>query len=91
MATTDSLKERMKSLKTRQDRLTDKRAALAAESKIKKEELAALIQQIRAAGFQPESLDAELAQAETALIEAMDRFEEELRRAEVACDIKLPE
>lgn len=81
----------MKSLKTRQDRLTDKRAALAAESKIKKEELAALIQQIRAAGFQPESLDAELAQAETALIEAMDRFEEELRRAEIACDIKLPE
>ncbi len=81
------IKDRIKSLRARQDRVIEARNRLAAESKLKKEQLSACVQEIRAAGYQPETLQAELEKAEKDLLAKIEEFEAELTLAEQACKI----
>lgn len=80
--------DRVKQVKIRHDAVLESRREAKAELKLKKEQLAALVEEMRAAGVDPETLDAELQIAEENLKQALDRFEVELEAAEAAFKIR---
>lgn len=74
----------LKELKERYERAVAKRAELAAEIKIKREQLVDLIEEMKAAGVQPDQLDSEMEKAKAELDTALIHFEKELETVEKA-------
>lgn len=82
--TPDEIKRKIEDLQRRVEAVNTKKASFGGQLKAKKEELAALVQEIRAAGFDPKNLVAERDKAQAELETLMESFEKELQKAEDA-------
>lgn len=78
----DVLHERMENLSTRHARVLRRKAELGGELKSKREELASLVKEIQAAGYNPMTLLDDLNKAKGELELLLDKFESNLVEAE---------
>ena len=78
------VKQKIDELVRRTEVVDRKKSNLAGQLQSKKEELAALIQEIRAAGFEPKTLKAELDKAQAELEGMMATYEKNLTEVESA-------
>ena len=80
----EEIKKKIEDLQRRAEVITKKKAAFGGQLKVKKEELASLISEIRAAGYDPKNLVAERDKAQAGLESLMTDFEKELVKSEEA-------
>ena len=80
----DNLASKIEQLVERNKKVKEKRAALQGRLQAKKEELARLIEEIKKAGFNPNTLAEDLKQAEAQLEEEVMKFEASLKEVEEA-------
>lgn len=80
----DELKKKVDDLVRRTDVFNTKKAGVGGQLEAKKEELAALIKEIRAAGHDPKNLAAERDKAEQDLKSLAEAYEKDLVAAEAA-------
>lgn len=86
MQTPDELKKRMQDLQTRHQRVLNRKTALGGELKSKKDELAELVKEIQAAGYNPKTLVEERNKAHQELETMLNDFEKGLVEAETTLD-----
>jgi len=84
MRTPDEIKEKIADLQSRHEAVTQKRASLGGQLQAKKEELAAIIQEVRSAGYDPKNLPGERDKAQQELEALIDDFELKLKAVEEA-------
>jgi chromosome segregation ATPase len=82
--TPDEIKRKIEELQKRTDVVSNKKAAFGGQLKAKKDELAALIVEIKAAGLDPKSLISERDKAKAELETMIASYEAELSKSEVA-------
>lgn len=86
MLTPDELQKRISDLQTRHARVLKRKTELGGELKSKKDELAALVKEIQAAGYNPKTLVEDRNKAQQELEALMEEFEKGLREAETTLD-----
>lgn len=82
--TPDDIRRKIEDLQTRHAAVTAKKNSLGGQLQAKKEELAALITEIRAAGYDPKKLVAEKDKAQQELETMIINFEKDLTEVERA-------
>ena len=82
--TPEELKKKVEDLIRRTDTVNKKKAGVGGQLEAKKEELATLIKEIRAAGHDPKNLASERDKAETDLKDMVVAYEKDLVAAEQA-------
>lgn len=82
--TPEDLKKKVDDLIRRTDSFNKKKAGVGGQLEAKKEELAALITEIRQAGHDPKNLASERDKAEQTLTEMVVTYEKDLQAAEQA-------
>jgi len=82
--TPDEIKKKIDDLQKRHEAVTQKRASLGGQLQAKKEELAAIIQEVRAAGYDPKNLASERDKAQQELETMVEDFETKLTEVETA-------
>lgn len=82
--TPDQLKRKIDDLLKRHDAVVQKRAGVGGQLQAKKEELAAILQEAKAAGFDPKNLAAERDKAQEELATIVADFEKKLIEVETA-------
>jgi len=82
--TPDEIKRKIDDLQKRTDSVSQKKAAFGGQLKAKKEELAALVAEIRAAGLDPKNLISERDKARAELEQMITTFEADLVKSETA-------
>ena len=80
----EELKQKVEDLIRRTDAFNKKKAGVGGQLEAKKEELAVLIKEIRAAGHDPKNLASERDKAEKDLQEMVVAYEKDLKAAEEA-------
>lgn len=80
--TIEELETKFESMEARYSAALERKAALGGELRAKKEELAKLVTEIEAAGYNPKTLRAERDKEMTRLEEMMTEFESSLSEAE---------
>jgi SMC interacting uncharacterized protein involved in chromosome segregation len=84
MATPEELKKKIEDLAKRTDTVNKKKSELVGLLQAKKDELANLIKEIRAAGLDPKNLSAEREKAKTDLEAMISTYEKDLLATEQA-------
>lgn len=84
MASTDELRSKIDNLQQRHEKVLKRKAELSGELKARKEELSALIKEIKDAGFNPNTIADDKARAQKELEDLMVEFERNLTDAEGA-------
>ncbi len=84
--TPDDIKRKIDELQKRQDVVVKKRASLNGQLQAKKEELASIVQEVRAAGYDPKNLSGERDKAQQELERALADFEAKLVEVETALE-----
>jgi uncharacterized protein YoxC len=84
MATPDELKKKIDDLAKRTEAVNKKKAELTGLLQAKKDELATLIKEIKAAGLDPKTLGASREKARTDLEAEIDAYEKDLKATEQA-------
>ena len=82
--TPDQIQKQIESLQTRHQKVTARKAELAGELKAKKDELSALIEEIKAAGYDPKSLKQAREDSQLELERLMTVFDKDLTDIETA-------
>lgn len=82
--TPEDIRRRIDSVMRRSDQANKKKAALQGTLKAKQEELAALLKEIREAGYQPKELVLERDKAQADLISKLETYETRLTEVEAA-------
>ena len=82
MLTPEELNAKIQDLQTRHKRLLNRKAELGGELKSKKDELASLVKEIQAAGYNPKTLVEDRNKAQQELESLMEEFEKGLVAAE---------
>lgn len=82
--TPDEIKLKIEDLLRRHDAVTNRKAVFQGQLQAKKEELASLIQEIKAAGYDPKKLVAERDKAQQELVTMITKFETDLAAVERA-------
>ena len=82
--TPEEVKAKIESLQKRHQAVLEKRAVLSGQLQAKKQELSAILEEIKAAGYDPKNLAAEHEKAEQELETMIDAFEKNLTDTEVA-------
>ena len=82
--TTQDIETKVKDLMTRHAAVLQKKATLSGQLQAKREELADLMKEIKAAGYDPKTLVEESARAKTNLEAEITTFEADLVKAEAA-------
>lgn len=80
----DSIKDRIDDLQRRHNAVVQKKAGLAGQLQAKKEELAAIVQEIKDAGYEPKKITHERDRAKHELETMIAKFESELTEVENA-------
>lgn len=84
MATPEEIKKKIDDLARRTDAVNRKKSELLGLLQAKKDELAALVKEIKAAGIDPKNLTAERDKAKTDLESMIDSYEKDLAATEKA-------
>ncbi len=84
MAELDQIKTRLADLEQRHAACSAKKSKLQGQLEAKKQELAALKEEIEAAGYNPRQLKQAKEKTEKDLVAAMDEFERNLQEVETA-------
>lgn len=82
MASVDEINARVEELSRRHRQATERKSKLSGKLDEKRAELARLVKEIKAAGFDPKNLRAEKEKLEAELQQLMDTFDQELTRVE---------
>lgn len=82
--TPDEIKKKIDDLQRRTEAVATKKAAFGGQLQAKKEELASLIKEIRAAGYDPKNLVTERDKAQAELEQLISVFEKDLEKTESA-------
>jgi predicted nuclease with TOPRIM domain len=82
MATVDEIRSKIDNLQQRHEKVLKRKAELSGELKAKKDELANLVKEIKAAGFNPSTIAEDRARAQKELEDLMVEFEKNLVDAE---------
>lgn len=82
--TADEIKKKIEDLQKRTDVVVKKKAAFGGQLQAKKEELAALIKEIKAAGYDPKNLVSERDRAQKELEAMISTYETDLVQVEDA-------
>ena len=82
--TPDEIKKKVENLTSRHGKATKKRDTLRGQLQAKKEELAALVKEIKAAGYDPKKLPEERDKKQAELEELIAAFEKDLKAVETA-------
>jgi DNA repair exonuclease SbcCD ATPase subunit len=85
--TPEEIREKIENLQTRHAAVTAKKNSLGGQLQAKKEELATLITEIRAAGYDPKKLVAEKEKAQQDLEAMIIDFDKKLMEAERALSV----
>jgi len=80
----DDIKKKIDELQRRHNAVIQKKAGLAGQLQAKKEELATIVQEIRAAGFDPKNIAKERDKARKELEEMVVKLDKELTEVEQA-------
>ena len=80
----EEMKAKIESLQKRHQAVLEKRAVLSGQLQAKKQELAAIIEEIKAAGYDPKNLASEHDKAEQELEAMVVEFEKKLADVEAA-------
>lgn len=80
----DEIKRKIDELQKRYNAVVQKKAGLAGQLQAKKEELARIVQEIRAAGYDPKKIAQERDKAKQDLEDLIAKLEEELTEVERA-------
>lgn len=81
---TDEIKRKIEELQKRYNAVVQKKAGLAGQLQAKKEELARIVQEIRAAGYDPKKIAQERDKAKKELEDLIVKLEGELTEVEKA-------
>jgi uncharacterized protein YoxC len=81
---TEEIKKKIDELQKRTDTVVKKKAAFGGQLQAKKEELATLVSEIKAAGYDPKTLVTERDRAQAELLAMIETYETDLARAEDA-------
>lgn len=84
MRTPEEIKTKIEELQERHEAVSTKRASLGGQLQAKKEELAKIIQEVKAAGYDPKNLASERDKAQQELEVMLEDFEEKLTAVETA-------
>lgn len=82
--TADEIKKKIEDLQKRTEVVVKKKATFGGQLQAKKEELAALIKEIKAAGYDPKNLVSERDKAQKELEEMISTYETDLTQVEDA-------
>jgi chromosome segregation ATPase len=82
--TPDEIKKKIDDLQKRTDAVATKKAQFGGQLQAKKEELAALIKEIKAAGYDPKTLVGERDKAKAELEQMLGEYESDLTKTESA-------
>jgi len=82
--TPDEIKRKIDDLQKRTDAVAKKKAQFSGQLQAKKEELAALIKEVKAAGYDPKTLVGDRDRAKAELEQMLGDYESELTKTEAA-------